>query len=393
MIHLPTTATHPAPTPLSPSGLPASPAERAALRTDADLIEQFLRERCKGSPHTEASYRSQLRRLGWFCRWRGLRSIRELQREQWDDFLAYLAAPPQDHVMKGASVGFDQPGWAPFRGPLAERSRAHAAVVAKAFFAWMSDPAIAAVALDPVASAPAPKTPRRSATNKGIKRLVRSNEKPYIERAIQAMPATTPQQVRARARARWCIYLAAMTGLRASELASARSSMIRPGVVPGTWVLEIVRKGRVESCLPLHSGVLVAWRECLQAYADAVRPGQDLPLVLPLRDADLREPVANPGRAHVWEIVKGVVCAAADLARDEGDEHAEQRLRSASTHWLRHTFANDLLAAGARLVTSRDLLDHASLTTTNQYLHADSDQLVQDLERLPGDFLRGPGSP
>jgi site-specific recombinase XerD len=47
------------------------------------------------------------------------------------------------------------------------------------------------------------------------------------------------------------------------------------------------------------------------------------------------------------------------------------KLRQASPHWMRHTHATHALAHGAELVTVRDNLRHASISTTSVYLHSD----------------------
>ena len=41
----------------------------------------------------------------------------------------------------------------------------------------------------------------------------------------------------------------------------------------------------------------------------------------------------------------------------------------ASAHWLRHAHGSHALDRGASLVTVRDTLGHASIATTNKYLH------------------------
>ena len=351
----------------------------ASVRTDSELIEQFLRERCR-SPHTEVAYRSSLRRLGWFARHVGLGSIRELARTQWSTYLDYLRNPPPEHIM-AVSVGFDHPSWAPFRGRLSERSAKQSEVIAKAFFGWMADPAIGALAYSPVASLRT-RSPRRSATAAGIERYLPADDWPHIEQALQAWPQNTRQQRRSQARARWVMTLAVLTGLRASEIAQARATDVRPSPRhPGKFNLHLVRKGEVQACLPLLPRVMEAYKAHLSTY-EMSGVAADLPLVLPLRDKDLTPPVANVTRSHVWSIVKEVMRSAADLAMQAGQEAAQQRLRHASTHWLRHTFASNLLDQGADLRSVRDLLDHASISTTNQYLHRPEDQLRQDLERL-----------
>jgi site-specific recombinase XerD len=75
-------------------------------------------------------------------------------------------------------------------------------------------------------------------------------------------------------------------------------------------------------------------------------------------------------RSHIWLTVKYVMQAAADLAMETGDEIAQARLQQASTHWLRRTIATDLFDRGADVPYVRDLMDHASITTTSRYLQA-----------------------
>jgi len=364
---------------LPDGSLPA--AHAASLRTDADLIEQFLRERCSRSEHTESAYRSSLRRLGWFCRHIGLASIRELQRSHWAQYQAYLRNPPPEHVM-AVSVGYGHPAWAPFRGRLSDKSAKQSEIIAKAFFEWLADPAIGALTYSPVSSIRT-HSARRSATAGATERHLTDSDWSYIEQAIDEWPTNTVAQRRGRARARWIVALAVRTGLRASEIAQARACDLRPSTRhAGKYNLHIVRKGGVEARLPVLAQTLSHYREHLALYELEHANLSDAPLVLPVRDADLRPPIPSMSRSHVWRIVKEVMLAASDAAMQEGDEASQVRLRSASTHWLRHTFANTLLDKGADLRSVRDLMDHASITTTNQYLHRPEDRLREDLERL-----------
>ncbi len=199
---------------------------KAEAKKDSDLIEQFVRERCP-SEHTAANYRASLRRLGWFCKSVGLQSVRQLLRDQWAEYRAYLRDPPAEHIMAHRSVRYGAPGWAPFRGPLSERSAKQSEIIAKVFYGWMADPAVGAIAHSPVATIRTHAV-RRSATEAGVHRFLPGPVWPYIDQALLQWPADTLYQQRSRARAQWVIALAVGTGLRASEVSSKRLSTLCP---------------------------------------------------------------------------------------------------------------------------------------------------------------------
>lgn len=60
------------------------------------------------------------------------------------------------------------------------------------------------------------------------------------------------------------------------------------------------------------------------------------------------------------------------LADGRGEAQAE-KLRAASSHWLRHTAGSSLVNDGINLTHVRDTLGHSNLSTTSIYVHGEDD--------------------
>jgi integrase len=67
---------------------------------------------------------------------------------------------------------------------------------------------------------------------------------------------------------------------------------------------------------------------------------------------------------RLLNVIKRFYNVAADQMANEHSGLAE-KLRQATTHWMRHTHATHALAMGAELITVRDNLRHSSISTTS----------------------------
>lgn len=103
-------------------------------------------------------------------------------------------------------------------------------------------------------------------------------------------------------------------------------------------------KGQKERFVSLSEGMI----ERLNAHRNGAADNE--PVFVSQKGSRLDE-------SQVHRIVK----SAAQVAGISGD---------ASAHWLRHSHASHSLDRGASLVTVRDTLGHASIATTNKYLHS-----------------------
>lgn len=171
-----------------------------------------------------------------------------------------------------------------------------------------------------------------------------------VNRLIEAAP---------NLRSRAFIEAAYGGGLRISEICTLRIEDIdsKRGVLHLRDC-----KGSKDRIAPLPARLLTTLRE----YYRATRPGG--PWLFPGRPKD--HPIR---RQSVYEEFR-IALAAAGLTRQ------------VKFHSLRHAFATHLLEEGVDIVTIKEMMGHAWMTSTQHYLHVRTDRILavgSPLDRLP----------
>ena len=149
------------------------------------------------------------------------------------------------------------------------------------------------------------------------------------------------------------------SGLRVGELVAVNW---RDVDLPAR-VLRVIGKGDRERMTPFGAPAAKALRHWLDAWEDLFRRragGADSHL----------EPVflnGNGGRLSARSVRRII------------DRYVEETAQAAGAHphALRHSFATHLLESGADLRSIQELLGHASLSTTQRYMHVDTGRLLQ----------------
>lgn len=141
-------------------------------------------------------------------------------------------------------------------------------------------------------------------------------------------------------------------GLRVSELCALKWADLKDD--KGQGVLHVTHgKGDKERFVTLSD----ATYKRLKEYAGAF--GQ------PADDYIFRSQVTTrAGVAHDGQLTRNTVHTIVKAAALRAGVDA-----SVSAHWLRHSHASHAIDRGAKMVTVRDTLGHASIATTNKYLH------------------------
>jgi len=151
------------------------------------------------------------------------------------------------------------------------------------------------------------------------------------------------------------IELAYSCGLRVSELVEFQYQ----NYFPEEEFVRIVGKGNKERLVPIGQSAI----QYIQLYLENVRNHQKVEkgnegyLFLNRRGKKLT-------RNMFFLIIK-------DLAQKAGIQ------KTVSPHTFRHSFATHLIENGADLRAVQDMLGHASITTTEIYLHLDKSYLQE----------------
>jgi integrase/recombinase XerD len=170
-----------------------------------------------------------------------------------------------------------------------------------------------------------------------------------IDALIDAIDASKPEGMRNKL----IIEMLYGCGLRVSELVELKVS----NVYGDTEFIKVVGKGNKERLVPIGATAL----NLLEIYLTQIR----LHLDIKKGNEDyifLNRLGTRLSRISVFNLIKS-------LAIQTGIH------KNISPHTLRHSFASHLIEGGADLRAVQEMLGHASITTTEIYMHLDRDYL------------------
>ena len=350
-------------------------------RNDFEAVQAWLS--LHEAPATQRAYRKEAERLIlWAVLERG-KALTSLTMEDAVAYRSFLRRPTPQRRWVGPSRPRTASDWKPFTGGLSARSTAYAMSVVGAMFRWLVQQRYTLA--NPFAGIKVRGATRFEAT--AVARVFSEGEWALILAVAGGLESMHGWQPAAARRLRFVLDFAYATGLRISELVNATLGQIQVDGQGDHW-LHVVGKG--------HKAAKVALPPVARSALDRYLLQRQLPITPTkwLPSTPLIGSLGTGGRAGIadarlWRIVRRFFDQVAEVVEDESPGTAE-KLRRASTHWMRHTHATHALARGAELTTVRDNLRHASVQTTSIYLHGDE---VKRARQMDAAFAATPVSP
>ena len=316
------------------------------------------------SASTLRAYRKETERLIlWAVLERG-RALSSLTVEDAVAYRAFLRRPSPTTRWVGLPKPRTSPEWRPFSGPLSARSVAYAMSVIGALYRWLMEQGY-------LLANPFSGIKVRGALKGRVvdaSHVFTLGEWGIVRASGDGLEWSYGWQEPAAQRLRFILDFAYSTGLRASELVGVTLRSITTDGHDDHW-LQFVGKGSKPGKValpPLARSALD--RYLLQRSLPVTRAQWDLatPLIGSLEKSSATGITAT---RLLYVIKRFFNLAAEEMAKDH--PALAEKLRQATTHWMRHTHATHALAMGAELITVRDNLRHSSISTTSAYLHGD----------------------
>ncbi|MFT3859527.1 MAG: phage integrase family protein [Aquabacterium sp.] len=349
---------------------------------DLEAVRAWV-EKYRERPHTRRSYLKEVERFHLWClheRKKPLSSIDARDCQAYRDFLSAL--PPSWINTSQARPG--EAGWRPFRGPLEPSSQKLALVVVQTMLEGLRDAGY--LAANPMAAVmkgfhlPAPRI--------NLDRSFTAREWDGLMRAIEQEPVSPYTE-----RLKLILTLLVSMGLRADELAQARLTDLRRVAVPGeedAWILIVTGKRRKQREVPMPDAVVDQVHAHHRAFDALGAPPSPALLrsfgavrrwVAGHHGPVLAEPETEGGlgAGGIYISLKRFFARAADRCTDPALD--PERLRKASTHWLRHTFGRQAAADEVPVEVIQQALGHTSLATTTIYTTTERDRMIRALRQ------------
>lgn len=328
---------------------------------DIDAIQAWLEIKSRKSPHTYRAYKNEATRFYFWaisCLGKPVSSITGEDLVEFDNWLKN----PTRHPGWPATWQFFK------KGGIQTISRSRSMTVIGNMFDWLhrggylaSTPfSITDFSIDQ-------KKERANNQQRGIQRYFEEELWEWLEAYLDKLPEGNESQKKKKARLAFIVRFGYWTAARRSDLVHSRMGYIFP--MNGQWIWQVQegKGGKV--------GNIVLVKPALSALT-AYRQTRDLPNTPSITEKD--EPLVcninGTKGIQEWQLnnlLKSFFCQAANDMEEINSSYAA-KLRQASSHWLRHSWATHAANAGVILTTLADQMRHSSTETSKRFYIGDN---------------------
>lgn len=339
------------------------PLIAAVNALEAALV--FLNE-FRDSPATLRVYAKELERLFLWCKVVPQVSIASLRREHLLAYQQFLQKPIPKKRWCGTKVprllfdGVINPAWRVFYKPLSDVSTHKALTIIDSFFNYLVQSHY--LLGNPMAMDRRRKK-RKKPTANIIDRYLALDEIHAVLEALKEYPSKTDDDKFRVARAAYIILLLFYTGLRISEASGHKMGNFLQR--ENEWFLRVSGKGKKVREIPIPDALLdalAAFRKAVGLPSPSPKYREQTPLI-PMQN--LTTPIST---RRVTQILKWAFGLGA-IQFEQDAPHKASKLKTASAHWLRHSYVTYLLEAGASLKVTQENAGHSNVATTMHYQH------------------------
>jgi integrase/recombinase XerC len=371
----------------------------AAIDVWLKAVQGNSRNRSKSTVNT---YRFHLAKLRWYCEEVAGKTPSKWSLQEVEAFRDFLADLP-DHALSMGPAGTGD--HTPFRVQPSPSSQSDILRFTRAMFGALH--ATGYIKLNPMALTKAP-----ASRELNVSRAINLDLYDTILQVMDTEDSEGLLDRRGYLRDRFILVCLRESGLRASELVGAKMGAFKRFADPKArktyWVLDVIAdnaKGGKARTVPVTKTLMDSLVMYRMGFDLAPYPahGEGTPLLLSSRTRKIEMAAGSIKRAAdkrlfgAWgsvgsrqglhKIVVKRLEEAASYLDGHGDYEGAARLRDASSHWLRHTFATAALLKGHDIRSVAALLGHSSVNTTMAYTGQQTLDLVRAAEAAEPDTL------
>lgn len=374
---------------------------------DYDAVLRWLGTyQTAGKLRTLDAYRREVERFYMWALLKARCALSSISLSQASGYQAFLKKIEPEFIST-ARVSREDERWRPWRGQLTPSSQNYAiGVIYHMYNALLKNSYVTGNPFESIKPNAAGVSHRAIDTTRSL----HSADLALVRDALANLPglqSKVPREVAFARRTRLILHLALTTGMRLAEMSNTTIKSLRHPIVDGEtaedWLLDVVGKGSKVREVPISQRLRdyilehhADWEQLMPHAAGRLKEFKNAPPLIAALEAPVRSTsreitdkteLANDNaglsRGGIYRTLKTFFRQLAKGVKD--DEDQKNRILEFSTHWLRHTFAHEVLRANSGdegLKLTQQLLGHKSISTTAEYVKQDQSAKVKAARKV-----------